>query len=126
VQRILALDLGKRRTGVALAYLPEDLVMSLETIHSTSMEDLIQHILSLVQKKNITTVAVGHPLLLDGTEGSQTLFVHECIAALKEQGIERILMIDERYSSYGTTKEYADAKAACSIADVALRQLREI
>ncbi len=126
VHKLLALDLGKRRTGVALGYLPEDFVMSLDTLQATSQEDLIEKILSIIKQRNITTVAVGYPLLLDGTQGDQTMFVEECITLLEEKGVKHILRIDERYSSYGTTKENADAKAACSIADVALRQLQEI
>jgi putative Holliday junction resolvase len=121
VQRILALDIGKRRTGVAFAMSPEDIVMSLETIEVKTIEALVHAILLLVNAKKITMLAVGNPLLLDGTEGSQVEFVKECTDALRQAGMLEILMVDERYSSYGVEKKYADAKAACSIAEIALR-----
>jgi putative Holliday junction resolvase len=122
--RILGLDLGKRHTGVAFVDTVPGFVMALDTIKHKRTEELIEILVRIIKEKNIDALAIGLPRLLDGSEGEQADYVR-CIAEEISTAVHLpIQFIDERYSSYGTTKENADAKAACSIVETAMSQSR--
>lgn len=124
--RFLGLDLGKRRTGVAFADSNLQIVMALSTIHHTTPEELIEALKQIVKERKIDTIAVGLPLLLDGSEGEQALYVRK-VASMITQSLHRdVEYIDERYSSVGTTKENADTKAACSIVEIAMNHMQNV
>ncbi len=121
---LLGLDIGKRRTGVAFADTRSGIVMALDTLHHKDEDELIESIEAIVQERKIEKLAIGIPKLLDGTEGEQASYVRALAEEIGDVTSLPFVLIDERYSSYGTTKENADAKAACSILETALSQHR--
>ena len=123
--RILGLDLGKRRTGVAFADTRPGFVMALNTIKHTSTEGLISALQQIITDKKVESLAIGLPRLPDGSEGEQVDYVRSIAELIGSTTHLPIRFIDERYSSYGTTKENADAKAACSIVEIAMSQHNE-
>jgi len=97
--RILSLDIGTKRTGVA--YIDEEeigIVMPLETISSTTEKDFVEQVRSLALKKRVQKLIVGLPYLPGGEEGAQAKFVRERAKALEALGTP-LLFVDERYSS---------------------------
>lgn len=124
--RILGLDLGKRRTGVAFADTGPGFVMALDTIKHTTTEDLIIDLRKIITDKKVETVAIGLPRLPDGSEGEQVNYVRSVAELINTTTHLPIRFIDERYTSYGTTKDNADAKAACSIVEIAMNQLGQM
>lgn len=120
--RILGLDLGKRRTGVAFADTGPGFVMALDTIKHWTTEELITALQQIITVKKVESLAIGLPRLPDGSEGEQVAYVRSVAGLIGTATQLPIQFIDERYSSYGTTKENADAKAACSIVEIAMNQ----
>lgn len=97
--RVLALDVGERRIGVAVSDPTGILARPLTTIVRASRQADFQAIAALVEEHAIERVIVGLPLSLDGTEGPQarqTRRYGERLAAALEVPIE---YWDERYSS---------------------------
>ena len=97
--RILALDIGTKRTGVA--YIDQEAVnitMPLETIASTSEKDFLQAVRSLVTDRKVDSIVIGLPYLPSGKEGAQAAFVRERAKTLEDLGIP-LSFVDERYSS---------------------------
>ena len=69
--RILALDLGKRRIGLALSDALGLTAQGLETLERTNIRTDLAYLSELAQANNVTRLVIGNPLLLDGREGRQ-------------------------------------------------------
>ena len=97
--RILALDVGDVRIGVASSDLLGIIASPLEVIDRRKVEP-INRIIELVEIKKAKKIVVGLPLSLDGTEKRQAEKVREFISELeKELSNIEIITVDERYST---------------------------
>jgi len=99
--RCLALDVGERRTGVAVG---ERLARPLLTLKRRSRAEDWQAIARLVREHQVDTLVVGKPLNMDGSEGfaAQRVarYAQRLVAALAEMGVEvRLVFWDERLST---------------------------
>jgi len=111
---ILALDIGKRRTGVAFADDDMRVPLALDTLNHASDDEFLEKVLSLMSEKDISKVVVGLPLLPSGEEGSQVEFVRSITQKLEDRGIS-VEYIDERYTTPKKGLSDGDAAAACAI-----------
>ena len=101
VGRCLALDVGERRTGVAVG---ERLAQPLLTLKRRSKAEDFRAIARLVREHQIDTLVVGKPLNMDGSEGfaAQRVarYAQRLVAALAEMGLAvRLVFWDERLST---------------------------
>lgn len=113
--RILALDIGRRRTGVAFAEDTIGVPVALDTVQHESIDDLRDQVLVLADERNVDVLLLGMPLLLSGKEGDQSAFVRTCGDRLEAVGMH-VEYMDERYSTGTRTKDIdGDAKAACEL-----------
>lgn len=95
--RILALDFGLKRTGVAITDESNIIASGLKTIDSKALMDELQN---LVLKHNITTIVLGEPKRLNGldshiSENVRLLFEHLKISF----PLISIVKYDERFTS---------------------------
>lgn len=97
--RILCLDPGERRVGVALSDPTETLARPLLVLERGSRAEDFSAIASLVEEHDAGRVVVGYPLSLDGSEGPQGKRVRRYAEALAEQLPVPLVMWDERYST---------------------------
>lgn len=96
--RILGLDLGDVRIGVAISDERRRLAVPLGTVHTGAPADL-KAIASLVREHGITLVVVGHPLLLSGEAGVRARHAEAFADALRGfLGIE-VVLHDERLTT---------------------------
>ncbi len=119
--RILSLDLGKRRTGVAFADDAMGIPLAVDTVQSKNEEDLVGQILLLCDERDIDIIVIGLPLLPSGVEGEQSAFVHFIGDRLEQTGIH-IEYLDERYTTSKDTSFDGDAKAACDLLQMYLQR----
>lgn len=122
---ILALDIGKRRTGVALGDDQKQFVMALDTIKHTKEADLINAVAKIIEIRHVKRLIVGLPLLPDGTEGEQAEFVQNVAKQLEAKTSLAIEFIDERYTSFVNNAQRGtdpDAASACAILSMALER----
>lgn len=96
--RLLALDIGTRRTGMAFADSSIGIPHPLETIHHSSSEELIAAVQRVCEEKKIDQLVIGLPLLPSGDEGEQAQYVRTTSEQLKPLGLP-MTFLDERYSS---------------------------
>ncbi len=97
--RILGLDVGDRRIGVALSDPLGITAQPLETLHRTKLADDIAHIVSHIRENDVTKVVCGLPLHMDGREGEQAAITREFAAALEEACGIPIEFCDERLTT---------------------------
>jgi putative Holliday junction resolvase len=75
--RLLAIDVGTKRVGVALSDEMRLTVRALAAIERKSWKDLLRQVTGLVETWKVCGLVVGWPLSLDGSEGSAADSVRE-------------------------------------------------
>ncbi len=110
-KRVLALDYGTVRIGVALSDEMGWTAQPLETLKRRTLDRDIAHIASLVGTYAVRQVLLGFPIQLDGREGPAIQAMREFQARL-EQGVPvPVILWDERL----TTKAAEDLLIAADV-----------
>jgi putative Holliday junction resolvase len=99
MSRLLALDVGERRIGVAVSDPTGTLARPLTIITRASRQADFQAIAQLVDETAAERIIVGLPLSLDGTEGPQARTVRRYAERLAQAISIEVEFWDERYSS---------------------------
>jgi putative holliday junction resolvase len=101
VSRVLALDYGSARCGVALSDPTRTLATPLPVIERPQTKRGMGAIAGLVREHAIRTVVVGLPLGLSGDDTDQTRETREFAARLGERlgGRVEVLLHDERFTT---------------------------
>jgi putative holliday junction resolvase len=81
--RVLALDFGKRRIGVALSDPLQMTAQGLETLERTNIRADLAQLSRLASDHNVSLIIMGNPLHMNGQEGRQTELVREFGARLQ-------------------------------------------
>ncbi|MCP4539946.1 MAG: Holliday junction resolvase RuvX [Chloroflexi bacterium] len=97
--RILGLDVGDRRVGVAISDPSGTVVRPLPTLMRGSREEDKVAIAALVEEYKVELIVVGQPLSLDGTEGLQARRVARYALVLTEDLDVPVVSWDERYTT---------------------------
>ncbi len=97
--KILALDLGTQRTGVAISDVKQEIAFPRDEIHHSSTEELIRSLTTLVTKEAITGLLIGLPIDMQGEVTRQTKITMQMIDEIKEVIDLPVELIDERLSS---------------------------
>lgn len=98
-QRILALDLGERRIGVAISDALHIIAQPLETIERENLTEDIKKIKTLVSEYNISRVIVGLPLNMNGSKGLSAQTALGFAEYVKEELGVKVEMVDERLTT---------------------------
>jgi putative Holliday junction resolvase len=97
--RILGLDVGDKRIGVAVAYSDGIVVRPLDAIQRSFMDDDIGKIVTLINQYNAELVVVGLPISLNGRLGPQARIVKEFTQILSHASPVTVKSHDERFST---------------------------
>jgi putative Holliday junction resolvase len=99
IGRILGIDYGARRIGVALSDPLRISAQSLPTIKIRALEQLFSELEKIVRDKNVTEIVVGMPLNLKGERSKAALTVEKFIQQLKIRFNLPVHSWDERWTS---------------------------
>ena len=94
--RIMGIDYGDARTGVAISDLLCSLVGTTAVVPSRNREKAVADILRMVQENGVGEIVVGLPKNMDGTEGTRAQLCREFADSLKEATGLPVTMWDER------------------------------
>jgi putative Holliday junction resolvase len=97
--RVLALDLGRKRTGIALSDPDASLARPLETV-TLGTRALLEHVQQLVRTREISTVVVGHPMLPSGEPGEIGRWAEMFAERLRNATGIRVVLWDEGLTSW--------------------------
>lgn len=112
--RVLGLDLGKRRIGVALSDAAGVLATPLTVIASRGAEIDTRQIAELVAEHHAERIVVGMPLAMDGTIGAEAQRVQGFIELLSRSSTVPVESWDERLSTVAAEREMLGAGASPS------------
>lgn len=135
--RIMSLDIGTKRTGVALSDETRLFASPLITIQESQFKPWLNKIKELIETHEVSQIVVGLPLNQYGEEGEDALNTRKYIAVL-QTGVETpVVEWDERFStvqaertllegdvSRKNRKKVIDQVAACIILQSYLDSLR--
>lgn len=96
MKKIMGVDYGDARTGIAISDLLCSIVGSTTVIHSRRDKKTIQEIQKLVQDNQVGEIVVGLPKNMDGTEGPRAEVCRIFAEQLKTAIGLPIVMWDER------------------------------
>jgi putative Holliday junction resolvase len=104
VPRVLAVDVGGRRVGLAISDPSGTLARPLATIEVTGTADSVARVADEIGRlerddDGLSAVVVGLPVRLDGSPGDETARVAAFIDALKTRTAVPIVTADERLTS---------------------------
>jgi len=97
--RILALDHGTVRIGVAVSDELKMLAHPLEFIPADPFADFLTRLKEIIRDKEVELIIVGMPRNMDGSYGPAALKVQVFVAALKDAVTIPIRALDERLTS---------------------------
>lgn len=97
--KILALDLGTRRTGVSVSDKDQKVAFLRDEIEHNSDVDLLAQLKTLLDGEEIVGILAGLPLLLSGERSPQTEKVQKQIEEIEATFGLPVQKIDERFST---------------------------
>jgi putative holliday junction resolvase len=109
--RVLGLDLGDARIGVAISDDARRMAVPLGTVRTGAPQD-VQAIVDLVSQHDVTLVVVGHPLLLSGEAGERAHLAERFAEALRSLLPVEVRLQDERLSTAEADRALRDAGAS--------------
>ena len=97
--RVLGLDVGERRIGVAVSDPSGLLATPLTAVIRRLPGEDIDEVLCILAEQEATRIAVGLPLELSGRRGAQARRVSDFVTSLAERAPVPVETVDERYST---------------------------
>jgi putative Holliday junction resolvase len=117
--KVMALDFGNARTGVAVSDPTGVIARPLCVVERAASEDGLAQLVRLVADEHPEQVVVGHPLTLRGERGQQARITEDFAASLRERLEIPVILFDERFTTdlaQQTPSETAeDARAAAHL-----------
>ena len=97
--RILAIDYGTRRIGLAVSDALGITAQGLPTLERTNLADALQHIQQLAEEYSVELVLVGNPLSHHGTETTMSGHAASFAEKLRRRVACAVELADERLTS---------------------------
>ena len=97
--RVLALDLGKKRIGMALSDELGVTAQGLETLERSNIRKDLARISQLAADKNVSLILVGNPLHMSGREGRQAEYARDFGERLRAASGIPVEFWDERLTT---------------------------
>jgi putative Holliday junction resolvase len=97
VGRILSIDYGRKRVGLAVSDPMKIIATGLATVHPNELFDFIK---DYTQKENVETIVVGYPVDLKNEPAEALRYINPFLKKLvKEYPTINIEIFDERFTS---------------------------
>jgi putative holliday junction resolvase len=135
--RVIALDVGDKRIGVAVSDLTRLIARPLETVTRKNREADLQRLAKIIAEQEARIVVVGLPKNMDNTEGAQARKTRNFAEQLGSVSNATIVFEDERLSTFsaieslvqrgvktGHARELVDMEAAAIILQTYLDKAR--
>ena len=129
--KLMALDVGTKRIGIALADSFIKIAIPFTTVEINNVDSAIKQIIEIISKEEIDVLVVGLPRNQSGEETSQTAYTKEFVKNF-EYSVDKICFQDEsltsiqaedRLKSYG--KPYSKGDIDMNAASIILQDYLE-
>jgi putative holliday junction resolvase len=114
--KVLALDYGSARTGVAVSDPTGTVARPVGVVESAGDEDGLSRIAELVREHEAERVVVGLPLTMTGAHGEQAVETEQFVRRLRETLDVPVESFDERFTTVLAEKGEGTAHATDAVA----------
>lgn len=97
--RVLALDVGKKRIGLAVSDELGITAQGIETLERTRIRQDLEHLKEIAARWNVRLLLVGKPLHMSGSESNQSEYTREFAERLHKHLNLPLIFWDERLTS---------------------------
>lgn len=104
-KRILAVDLGQKRIGLAVTDPLNIIAQAYRTIEFKNFESLVNDFKNIIIEKDIGTIVFGLPVTLNGTDSKKTIETKKIIEKLR-QNLPQDLIIDTEDEALTTVEAH--------------------
>lgn len=116
--RVMAIDLGEKRIGIALSDPTRKIARAERVIKRKSRQEDFARYCQIIAESSVTLVIVGLPLLLSGEESQQTAWVRDYTADMETAVPVPVILWDEGLTT-------VQAEESLKLAGVRGKRLRE-
>src|SRR5258707_343486 len=102
--RVLAVDWGARRVGLAISDPTSVLATGLPTLTVTGRDDAVRRVAAVAREREAERIVVGLPLKMSGEKGEAAAQAEAFAAAIAEASTLPVEMLDERLTSALSTR----------------------
>lgn len=106
---ILGIDLGKKRTGIAVSDVNQKIASPLKVIENMKFNEILNILEKIVNERNICTIVVGDPINMDGSIGPKSQSSRSFIKNLSKELDIPILLWDERLTTVSAERSLIEA-----------------
>ena len=99
--RLLGLDLGSKRIGVAICDDCQSIATPLKTIYKENSDQLINELKLIIKENNIEGIIVGNPINMDGSLGPSSQSIKDACKNILAKIDISLCLWDERLSTVG-------------------------
>jgi len=110
--RILALDLGKKRIGLALSDPLGITAQGLPTLQRTNIRADLDALGKLIEEREVGEILMGQPLHMSGKEGRQVEYTREFAARLAARTGLDVKFWDERWTTVAAQRVLRESGAS--------------
>ena len=97
--RVLAMDVGKRRIGLAISDALGITAQGLPTLERTRLREDLDRLAALIDEHEVALVLVGDPVHMSGDESRQSSYTREFAERLSQRTGVPVKFWDERWTS---------------------------
>lgn len=97
--KILALDIGTRRTGVAVSDIEQRIAFPRNEVEHSSVKELLASLAAIISKDQVVGILMGMPISLTGEETRQTALTKEMAKEIIKEFQLPSQFVDERLTS---------------------------
>jgi len=106
---ILGIDLGKKRTGIAVSDINQKIASPLKVIENMKFNEILNILEKIVTERNICAIIVGDPINMDGSIGPKSQSSRSFIKNLSKELDIPILLWDERLTTVSAERSLIEA-----------------
>lgn len=110
-KRIMAVDPGQKRTGVALSDPTGTIANPLEIVEKTSRESTADYLLELARDRNVAKIVVGQALHWDRSPSQQSKIAVSLASTIRKKTDIPVILWNE----YGSTQTAQEARIAMGL-----------
>ena len=99
--RLLGIDLGKKRIGIAISDYNQKIATPLQTLDKSKQGKLIHELESIITENDIKGIIIGNPINMDGTYGKSSQSAKDIAINISNKIDIPVSLWDERLSTVG-------------------------
>lgn len=107
--RIMAVDYGDARTGLAVSDMTGTIAGQAWVLHERNQDKVAASIISEAASRSVKTIVIGYPKNMNGTVGPRALLSEQLAEIVRSTCDIEVVLWDERMTTMGANRILSDA-----------------